>query len=149
MKLEKSFYYRTKSTFQSWHPPMFLLWDNYVSKHHELALTGQVTLGWDHQPGYSSVKTALHSRNWVYFLTTLTVNEWFLLSVKSLTAKVRNGIFCKALFFLSFLKLLCRVVESLIFWITQPQLSKYWCCSLFDLYINSSWNEGPRPRAYI
>ena len=92
---------------------MFLLWDNYVSKHHELALTGQVTLGWNHKPGYSSVETGLHSRNPVYFLTALTVNEWFLLSVKSLTAKVRNGIFCKASFLSFFSKAsLSRCGES-------------------------------------
>ena len=84
-----------------------------MSKHHELALTGQVTLGWDHQPGYSSVKPALHSRNPVYFLTALTVNEWFLLSVKSLTAKVCNGIFCKASFLSFFSKAsLSRCGES-------------------------------------
>ena len=52
--------------------------------------------------------------------------------------------FARALLFLSFPKLFCHGVESLIFWITQPQLSKYWCCLLFDLYINSSRFEGPQ-----
>ena len=58
----RSFMSFIKSTFQSCHPPMFLWWDNLVSKHHELVLTGQVGLEWDYQAGYSSVKLVLHSR---------------------------------------------------------------------------------------